>query len=55
MTGQAVIEIEAEGIFTFNLDVYDTFTSDEFGTKLVSPFNIDLRDTLYFAVRGSRY
>ena len=55
MTGQAVIEIEAEGIFTFNLDVYDTFTSNAFGEKLDKPFKIDLRETLYFAVRGSRY
>lgn len=48
--GQAVIEIEDEGIFTFNLDVYDTFSSNDFGSELVSPFEIDLRETLYFAI-----
>lgn len=43
--GQAVIEIEGEGIFTFNMEVFD---ADE--TQLASPFEIELRETLIFKI-----
>ena len=48
--GESVVDMDGVGVFTFGLSVYGSYSNNALGSRLSSPFQLKLRDAIYFQV-----